>query len=243
MRNLADIVELDLPPDAPPRAVEILRAASRLFATRGFAETSMRDIAAATGLSKATLYHYFPSKDAILRPLVMGTIKSIHERALACADPGAPAPERLRAFMEESAAFFEEFRWAWIAGSDLFWSDPKPAQRRERLRWRDGYEHHLRGILADGVAQGGLHVPDVAMAGRLVLSCLNWLPRWFKPDGPLSARAIAGQFCDQLLAGFALAGAGGAAGSATAITPRGTAGVTTKAASARPRRRAAGAGR
>src|SRR5258708_39537738 len=48
------------------RRLEILRAAGREFRVRGFAETGMRDIAAAAALSPANLYNYFHGKHAIL---------------------------------------------------------------------------------------------------------------------------------------------------------------------------------
>jgi AcrR family transcriptional regulator len=51
---------------ASNRRAKVVTAAVRLFATRGVARTSMRQIAKAVGITDATLYHYFPSKDALL---------------------------------------------------------------------------------------------------------------------------------------------------------------------------------
>ena len=202
MRNLVDIVETSLPADMPPRAIEILRTAARLFAVKGFADTSMRDISAECGLSKATLYHYFSDKDAIVRPLVLGTTRSIYERVVRADKPDASGPERLRIFMRESATFFQEFRWAWMAGSDLFWTDPEARQKRERLAWRDRYEQHLQAIFQQGVTRQEFAIADIHLAGRMVLGSLNWLPRWFRPDGPMHASEIAERFCDMLLGGL-----------------------------------------
>lgn len=73
-------------PQTRPDAV--LEAALDQFAARGFAATRMEDVAAAAGLSKAALYLYFPSKDALFRALVEQRIRPVqaHLEAVATAD-------------------------------------------------------------------------------------------------------------------------------------------------------------
>ena len=56
---------------APDTRVRILEAAARMFVERGFEATSIRDIAAAVGISNPSLYHHFPSKIAILEQLLV----------------------------------------------------------------------------------------------------------------------------------------------------------------------------
>jgi AcrR family transcriptional regulator len=203
MDDLADILELDSSGNPPQgRIVQIFQVACRLFAQRGFDGVSMRDIAAECGISKATLYHYFPDKDSILRPLAMGTTKSIFVHVSRYDDPSRPALERLRVFLIETANFFEKFRWAWIAGSTAFWSDPKARARKERIGWRDRYEQLLRDILQAGIDSGEIKIADVRMAGRFVLGSVNWMARWYDPDGPLTASQVADQFCDMIVDGI-----------------------------------------
>lgn len=205
MQQLSEILDLD-GLDQPPqeRMLQIFSEACRLFAQHGFDGTSMRDIAKACGISKATLYHYFPDKNAILRPLVMGITRSLHERVAAAVaerkDAGASA--RLLAFMTESCAFFDQYRWAFIVSSTVFWTDPKVRQRRQRIEWRDRHEALLRDILEEGVRTGAFRIDDVRMAGRLVLGTLNWLPRWYDPKGPLQAVEIARRFYAMIVGGF-----------------------------------------
>jgi len=57
-------------PRGPDRRTEILETAARLFAERGFHATSMRDLCAALGMSAGNLYHWFPSKQAIIAAFV-----------------------------------------------------------------------------------------------------------------------------------------------------------------------------
>jgi AcrR family transcriptional regulator len=200
--DLAEILGLDGKGDPPQgRIVQIYEVACRQFAMRGFDGVSMRDIATECGISKATLYHYFPGKDSILRPLAMGATKSIYLHVARYDDPAKPALERLRTFIIETATFFEKFRWAWVAGSTAFWSDPKVRARKERIAWRDSYEHLLREILRAGIESGEMRQMDVKIVGRLVLGSINWMPRWYDPDGPLKASEIATQFCEIIFDG------------------------------------------
>lgn len=203
MDDLANLLGLDGKDEAPsPRIIQIYEVACRQFAMRGFDGVSMRDIAAECGISKATLYHYFPDKNSILRPLAMGATKSIFLHVSKHDDPAAAPLARLRCFIIETAAFFESFRWAWIAGSTAFWSDPEARARKERIAWRDRYEHLLRDILQAGIESGAMRPMDVKIAARLVLGSINWIPRWYNPEGPLKASGIAAQFCDILLDGM-----------------------------------------
>ncbi len=182
--------------------VQIFTEACRLFAERGFEGTSMRDIAEVCGISKPTLYHYFADKDAIVRPLMLGITRVIHDRIAARLHPSQPPLEQLRLFMVESASCFEDYRWAWIASASLFWSDPHERHRAERLEWRDRYEGLLRDILHAARARGDTGAIDVPLAGRMVLGTLNWLPRWHDPTGALRATEVAERFHRMLLDGF-----------------------------------------
>lgn len=203
MDDISDILELDAVGEPlQGRIVQIFQVACRLFANRGFDGVSMRDIAAECGVSKATLYHYFPDKDSILRPLAMGTTKSIYLHVAKHDVPGSPPIIRLRSFLVETANFFEKFRWAWIASSTAFWSDPKTRARKERIEWRDRYEQLLRDIIQAGIDSGDLREMDVKIAGRFVLGSINWMPRWYNPDGALPASEIADRFCDMIIDGI-----------------------------------------
>ncbi|WP_424811121.1 TetR/AcrR family transcriptional regulator [Roseococcus sp. YIM B11640] len=203
LEDLAEILELDSAGNPlQGRIVQIFQVACRLFAQHGFDGASMRDIAAECGVSKATLYHYFPDKDSILRPLALGTTKSIYLHVARHDDPSRPALQRLRIFLTQTAKFFEKFRWAWIASSTVFWSDPKARARKERIAWRDRYEQLLREILQAGVDAGEIQAADVAVTGRFILGSINWMPRWYAPEGPLTAAQVAERFCDMIVDGI-----------------------------------------
>jgi AcrR family transcriptional regulator len=201
--DLLTILELggyDQP--AQGRIVQIFEVACRLFAQKGFDGVSMRDIALECGISKATLYHYFPDKDSLLRPLAMGVTKALYLHVARHDDPTLPATQRLRHLVVETARFFDRHRWAWIASASTFWNDPELRFRRERIGWRDRYERLLREILEAGIAAGDIRAMDVPVAGRMIIGAVNWMARWYDPKGALPAPDIAQAFCDMVLDGI-----------------------------------------
>jgi TetR/AcrR family transcriptional regulator, cholesterol catabolism regulator len=180
----------------------ILAEACQLFATRGFDGTSIRDIANAVGISNAALYHYFADKDELLARIVINVIErqcELMERRIV---PGDPPAEKLRAFMRAYADFFEENMAESIASSRSFSALENPVQRERAIYWRDRYENMLRAIVQEGMDSGEFREGDVALTGRAVLSCLNWMYRWYSPSGSLRPQDIVDTYADILIGGI-----------------------------------------
>ncbi len=193
------------PPDAPAlsdRVLHILSEAARLFAAEGYERTSMRDIAEACGISKSLLYHHFTDKDELYARIALGFTRELHDFVAArlAGQPGTTG--RVRLFMLASAEYFDRYRVVWTASTAAFWSDPQLRRQEERMAWRDRYEHLLRDLLTAAVAAGEMRHVDVAMAGRLILSTLNWMHRWHRAEKGLSAVQVAGMYYDMIFAGL-----------------------------------------
>jgi AcrR family transcriptional regulator len=181
----------------------ILAEACQLFASRGFDGTSIRDIANAVGISNAALYHYFADKDELLARIVISVIERqcamMEDRIRPDDSPG----ERLRAFMRAYADFFEANMSESIASSRSFSALENSAQRERAIYWRDRYENMLRAIIREGMESGEFREGDVALTGRAVLSCLNWMYRWYSPGGSLTPRDIVDAYAEILIGGVA----------------------------------------
>ena len=197
-------------PELPERVLHILAEAAALFAERGYERTSMRDLAERCGVSKSLLYHHFADKEEIYTRIALGFMQELHgyvAAQVAARVPEGTVRDRVGAFMAASAEFFERYRLVWLASTDAFWSDPNLRRSAERLRWRRAYEGLLRGLLAEGVRTGELAAVDVPMAGRFVLSALNWMPRWYRPGGGpgggMSAVEIAASYHRMIFDGLA----------------------------------------
>lgn len=82
------------------RRQEIISAAIKLFATEGYAATTVADIVEAVGVAKGTFYHYFPSKEAVMRAVINQVVEHGTTRAEElAADKTIPAADRFLAII------------------------------------------------------------------------------------------------------------------------------------------------
>ncbi len=92
------------------RTAEILEAAYRVFAERGFDEATMAEIARAAGVAKGTLYLYYPSKQEIYEAALRQSAVEVDARTKAALERAAGVDGKIRAFIETKLRFFEEHR-------------------------------------------------------------------------------------------------------------------------------------
>ena len=185
------------------RRDQILRAAGRLFSQKGYHGTSMRDLAAALGLTQGSLYHHWAGKEELL----FAIIDRISDEFLKVIEPiaqsAASPTEKLRAAARAHIRIIVEN----LDTATVFlheWKFLNP-EYKERVRAkRDRYEALFREILAEGIRQGEfrLQPADVRYASLFCLSALNWIYQWYSPRGELTAEEIADRYVDLLLRGL-----------------------------------------
>lgn len=182
------------------RRLEILHAALSAFREHGYHSTSLDDIAGRLGIRKTALYHYFPDKDALLyechRESLAELARMIDESARCCTGP----VERLRYLIREHVRIMTDM----LEGSPLAFEVRalSPARRAEVIAGRDRYERLLRDLVAQGIAAGEFRDADPQAAVFAMLGAVNWIARWYRPDGRLRAPELGDQFADYLLHGL-----------------------------------------
>lgn len=196
------LIKEEAPGDNSERVVQILTEAARIFASKGYEGASMRDIAEACGISKSLLYHHFSNKEEIYSRVAVGATKELYLFVVEHIPGDATPSEKIRAFMVATAEYFRRHRWAWIASTTAFWNDPERHRRKERMTRRDRYEKYLRELIQEAIDAGEIRDVDVAMTGRLILSSLNWMHRWYNPSMPMKPEQIADQFYDLMFKGL-----------------------------------------
>ena len=182
------------------RRAEVVAAAARLFAERGFHATSMADLVEATGLTAGGLYHYIGSKDALLVAICDELMEPLLERARAAvADEGALAQEVLRRLVRESTADVEANRDHMLVFNQQRHVLERGARWRAVRHQRKAFEALLADVFARGARDGSLAFADPDLAQRALLGMVNHTAQWFRPGGRLSAEQVADGYVDLLL--------------------------------------------
>ncbi len=191
-------------PTAPalrPRRAQIDHTATGLFRARGFAATSMRELAAALGLEAGSLYSHIKSKEEILHRVCFGLAQAFFAGfAAATADATQPVADQLRQAIEAHVQVLVRD----VAASSVFlheWRHLSEPARTEFVALRDRYELGFRHLIQQGIGTGELSSPDAAFAALTLLASLNWLPTWYRPEGKLGAEEIAHRLAEQTLSG------------------------------------------
>jgi AcrR family transcriptional regulator len=188
------------------RRDEILHAALRAFRERGYHGTTLEEIAGRLGLQKTALYYYFSDKEALLYECHRRSLDEL-DRVLEETDAGTKSPtEALMHVVREHVRVMIET----LEGSSLAFevSALSPEHQSEVVAARDRYERRLRQIIADGCRSGEFRPVDPKLAVFAILGAINWIARWYRPEGSLDSPELGAQFA-QLLVGGLLNGGGG----------------------------------
>ena len=189
-------------PPTLSRKAQIDQTATELFRRRGYAATSMRELASALGIEAGSIYSHIRSKEELLHRICFRVADEFMAGLRAANADDAPAAVHLRRAIDShvrvlirdtdaSAVFLHEWRHL---------SEPALS---EFVQLQRGYELAFRDMIAQGVADGALRTPDPAFATLTLFASLTWLPNWYRPDGKLNPDQIAERLTDQLLGGLA----------------------------------------
>ncbi len=184
----------------PDTRERIRGAAATLFREKGFHGSSMLDLAEVVGITKSSLYHHFPSKQALLSEIIEGTVARVTPMVQAITESNQPAAERLHmavrlhtleAIRDQDAVgcFIEEGRYL------------APTYLEAHVMSRDRYEGFFRQILTDGIATGEFRSHDVPLAAMAILGLCNSVVRWYRPGAEHTPEEIAEEFASLVVRG------------------------------------------
>ncbi|WP_375578003.1 TetR/AcrR family transcriptional regulator [Marivirga tractuosa] len=183
------------------RKQQIIEKATELFQKQGYAATSMRDLAGYIGIEAASLYSHIKSKEEILQTICFQMANDFFQSLEKIELEKLSADEKLKKAVVShvevltkdsaaSAVFFSE--WRHLSESYL----------KDFLAMRNNYENKFIQILIDGHKEGVFKKMDAKFTVLALLSSINWMPSWYKPEGKLTPEEIAENVTDVFINGL-----------------------------------------
>ncbi len=176
---------------AQEREEDIYRAAARIFHRKGYAATSLQDIADEVGLLKGSLYYYIDSKEDLL----YGITRTIHGVAAGNVDAtrasGGTATERLKFLIESHVAAFGEN----MQLIRVFYTDYNALGRERRelvMSERRAYERYAHELIVEGQSTGEF-CPDLdaRVVNNAILTMVNTVYMWYSTGQQISVDEVA----------------------------------------------------
>lgn len=178
----------------------ILRSAAAAFRRKGYHGTSMEDISDALLMTKGSLYYYFKDKEDILFAChdysldkVIATMKgAVVGQSGAAAKLGSVVQGLVDVIIDE------------LQGSALTldFSALRPELLEKIIAKRDEFERGVRAIIAEGVKSGEFRQVESKMASFAILGAINWIGKWYRPDGQFKGADIGRMYADLFVEGL-----------------------------------------
>jgi len=180
--------------------VEILKAAAAAFRKLGYHGATVEEIAAALHMKKGNLYYYFRNKEEILFACHQYSL----DRLLTILDDiqrsGVSPDQKLRRLISAFVHTILDELHGTALGLDL--EALSPAHLRTVIVRRDRFDKGMREVLKEGIRSGAFVYADAKLLSFAILGAVNWIPRWYNPDGPSTSEEIAEKFADYLIGGL-----------------------------------------
>lgn len=178
----------------------ILHCAAQLFAQSGYHGTTMNEVAKASGLSKAALYHYYPDKHSLLVSIADAHVSRLHDLVVQVQSENLAPREQLKELIRRIVAEYADAQNAHrVLTEDVKFLEPSD---RERILNKE--RAVVKGF-AKAVA--ALHPPlaEALLATPLTMllfGMVNWLFTWMRADGPVNYDQMADIVSDLFLGGL-----------------------------------------
>jgi AcrR family transcriptional regulator len=185
----------------PPMKETIRQVAIDLFYAKGYFATSISEVAAGSGIRKASIYHHYPSKEALLFHILQVTMDDLMAHLRNCLDGIKDLEARMRAAVRGHVQFhLQRQKETFIANSELRGLTAPHLQAIEDRR--DAYEEVFQGLIAEGRDGGVFALGDVKILSYAILTLCTAGASWFKPDGRLTVKQIATIYEDFIISGL-----------------------------------------
>jgi len=187
------------------RSAEIIEAAARVFAQRGYHGATTQDVADILRIRQASLYYYVPSKEVALELVCTQGVAGFFEAAQAIASgPGSPTEKLAGLIRAHIAPILDrgDFVRVFLSQRQFL---PNPSRRRVG-KWSRGLEQIFEGVLRAGMRSGHFRADiDSRLTTLAILGMANAVSAWYAKENA-SIERIGTEFVRLVLTGICLTG-------------------------------------
>lgn len=198
---------------ANDRRARIIEAAAKAFMDKGYAATSIDDIARVIGCTKGLIYYHFKNKSELFFAIHIQTITSLLAATRPIAASNASAADRLRAMiMSRIDSIIEQlpFQRVSLLGLEMNMMDNTTEDDRavltQLIELYDDYEGLFIQVIAEGMSEGVFIRGEARLLSKPLLGAINWMIMWYRPR-PNGTQADRERLCNTM-ADFVIRGVG-----------------------------------
>ena len=177
-------------PDDAGRRGQLIRESARLFREKGYEATSVRDIAAATGLQSGSWVYHFKTKQDILAAVMEEGLQRALERIEAIGRDQLPPREQFRALLRAHLDTILAPGQDFIPVLLYEWRSLEAKSRPRVVALQRRYEAVWEKVIAQ-LRRSGDWVQPTRVDRLLMFGALNWMAHWYRPDGPFDVAELA----------------------------------------------------
>lgn len=184
-----------------PKKQVILEAAAALFRDRGYAATSMRDLAKAVHLQASSLYNHISSKQEILADICFQNAHRFLDGLDKIEKENTNALTKIEVLLKLHLTIAIEDVTSITSFNDE-WRHLEEPHLSKFIELRKKYENRFKLIIEEGIKEGVFKDINSTIALNTLLSSIRWVYDWYKPDGKQSIEEVAFVVNDLLLGGL-----------------------------------------
>ena len=180
---------------------EIINKAAEIFAKKGYEKTTMEEIAAELNMTKGSIYYYFKGKDEILFQCLMMAHSLANEVLSKIIEKGniSSKDKLILAIKEHVKVLTRKSVYATLRQQELL----LPGTLRKAVSAeRNRFQANFMGIVQEGIDDGTFKKVNLKMVSFAILGAVNWVARWYSPDGSFSPEEIGDRFAEYLVGGL-----------------------------------------
>jgi len=184
------------------RKEQVIRSAAELFREKGYAASSMRDLAQKLGIEAASLYSHIKSKEEILQYLCFDMATEFRKSLMEVEKKNVSATEKLKLGIVGHIQVMAKD----LTASAVFMNEHRHLSQpylREFLLLRINYINRFKTIIEEGTRNGEFkETIDKKLAVMTLFSSLNWMPMWYDPASKIDPQNLGQQLADMLVNGL-----------------------------------------